>query len=146
MVHFSFNARITNMQIFPSVKLNDLITFRTYSDNIFGVSFTNVRIVAVYDADTAMAFVDIYSRHQSIYPFIPSSNGIANDPKLYSYVKVLLPNGEHEILGLPWIDETTVVKVDNRTLQLKFSFETNEQQENLFKVLTANKIPFSRVE
>lgn len=83
--------------------LGQYVSFSVYPASILGSNFTNVKLLAILDAGTAMAFADVASMHANVYPLIPVANRPANDYTSYSYLKVLFASGQVGIIGIPWI-------------------------------------------
>ena len=60
-------------------------------------------------------------------------DGVPNNPCEYSYLKILQPSGQHDYIGLPWIDKSsTVVHGESN---IRFSIE-NVTAEDISKINT----------
>jgi len=96
--------------------IGGVYNFNVYPVALLGNVFHGVTIKAIMDCDTANATgVDTAAMHVSVYPQLPP--GTPNDPKGYDYVKVSMPGtGETTIIGLAWIDPTTVTLVESQTV------------------------------
>lgn len=86
-----------------------VVDFVVYAPEILTSGFTNAKIMADLDMETAQALgLDVQAKHQALYPLI-KDQGIADDPASYGYVRVQKENGVVVILGVPWIKESSIV-------------------------------------
>jgi hypothetical protein len=93
------------------------VSFDLYPAAVIGTTFNNVEVTDILSFSTAMALgVDVAAMHANIFPTLP--NGTPADPTKYQYVRVVLPNGNIQILGLPWIKANTIVINSTKNLTL----------------------------
>lgn len=91
-------------------------SFSVYPSALFGTDFGQCRVLSVMDADTAQrSGLDIVAKHVQVKPSIPDSVGMPNDPFAYDYIQILTPSNTRVILGIPWIDESTIQVVTSQT-------------------------------
>jgi hypothetical protein len=92
-----------------------VVDFVVYAPEILTSGFTNAKIMADLDMDTAQDLgLDVQAKHQALYPLI-KPQGVADDPSSYGYVRVMKENGSIVMLGIPWIKESSIaVKQRNR--------------------------------
>ena len=90
-------------------KLRGVYNFDVYPSALLGTSYSNVTILAVMDPTSAAKEIDIQALHVQAYPTLPA--GTPNDPAGYDYVKILLTSGRETILGIAWINASTVNQV-----------------------------------
>ena len=91
------------------------INFSVYPSALLGSNFTNVKVLDILSAVTAGAFTDVQAQHLNVMATLPDG---FRDPLAYLnylYVRVQYSNGEYGILGIPWIDGSTVAIVENKT-------------------------------
>lgn len=92
---------------------------KTYSFNVYGghlmtETFKNTTVLAILDYDSARAFLDLLQMHRQLWAFIP--NGLApNDPAQYNYLKLRMANGDTTVVGIPWINDSSVELVTSQT-------------------------------
>lgn len=99
----------------PNFIIGSVYSFDTYAQQLLSTNFKNVTILAIMDCDTATASgADTVSLHANIYPYLPP--GTINDRRKYNYVKVKTTTGQVTFLGIPWINEATVVLVESKTI------------------------------
>lgn len=92
-------------------------SFNTYAPNVLGNDYQNVKMLGVLSADLASRLgCDIQSLQQKVYPQVPPQNKMPTDPTQYNYIQVQMQNGSRTILGLPWIDESSIVAVTGQTI------------------------------
>ncbi|EKD22624.1 MAG: hypothetical protein ACD_84C00035G0004 [uncultured bacterium] len=89
--------------------LRGTYSFDAHAAALLGTNFKNVTILAIMDADTASREIDIVALHKQIFPLLPA--GTPNDPRSYDYVKIQTTAGHTTILGMAWINETTVTQI-----------------------------------
>ncbi|MNP71325.1 hypothetical protein D3C76_1676970 [compost metagenome] len=75
-------------------------------------------------------------KHVNVYPSLPA--GTPDDPTAYMYVRIQHPSGEFEILGLPWIRESTIVSMNFDVLYAKISQVKPDDFEHILALLGAN--------
>lgn len=78
-------------------------------------SFYGVTVEAIATASIAQKIKDVKSLHLQVKPYI---SGLPNNYDDYSYVIVRMPNGDTEVIGLPWIVETSIQISSKRNYQL----------------------------
>lgn len=115
----------------------DTVTFTVYPTAILGTKYTSVKVLSILDYETAKSFVDVDALHRNIYPTLP--NGLVpNDPSQYDYVKLRFSNGASDIIGLPWINASTIVVSSSQNIQLTFTNLSPVDQNRLKQVVQAN--------
>ncbi len=78
-------------------------------------SFYGETVEAIATASIAHKIKDVKSLHLQFKPYI---SGLPNNYDDYSYVIVRMPNGDTEVIGLPWIVETSIQISSKRNYQL----------------------------
>lgn len=120
-------------------QLGTTISFTTFDPNYLGNDYQNVKVVGILDADTAArSGLDIGSEHAMVYPNIPPAVQPLDDPTQYNYIQVVTQNGTRTILGMPWIDETTIVVETNQAATVVIQGVTSTDIANIRKALTMN--------
>lgn len=95
------------MPQFTSDDIGKVVSFTVYPAAIIGTAFSRVRILGIVDADTVRVFGrDPAALHANVFPTLPV--GTPNNYRAYSYLKVKLPSGQDEFVGLPWINIGTI--------------------------------------
>lgn len=89
-------------------------------------SFYGVTVEAIATASIAQKIKDVKSLHLQVKPYI---SGLPNNYDDYSYVIVRMPNGDTEVIGLPWIVETSIQISSKRNYQLILDDIEPEQVE-----------------
>ncbi len=122
--------------------MTDLVVKGIYSFNVYpvarlGTNFANVTIVGEFDDTLAKAQgFDTAAEHAAVYNTLPA--GTPNDPSAYNYVKIRLPNGQTQILGIPWIIANSIEVVNLGTITVKISNVNSSDTEKVRKALAAN--------
>lgn len=98
-------------------KIGATYSFNTYAPGVLGNAYQNVKMLGVLSADLASRLgLDIQSYQQKVYPQVPPQNNMPTDPTQYNYIQIQLQNGSRTILGMPWIDESSIVAVTGQTI------------------------------
>lgn len=114
-------------------------SFSVYASNILGNDFKNVKVTGTIDgANAALLGLDIQAKHAQIYPQVPSSVGMPNDPTQYNYLLVLTQSGTRTILGMPWIDESSISVVNAQTATAVIDGVTAQDLPLIRQALAAN--------
>jgi hypothetical protein len=102
------------------------VRFNTLAPSILGANRNNVTVMAVLDMDTAALLSDVRSKHVQIRNYIQS---LPQSAGAYNYVKLRYGNGDTEILGVPWIDSSSIEVITSRQLSvlIRDVSETTEQ-------------------
>lgn len=113
------------------------VSFSVYPAAALPSSYKNVKVLGIIDDTTARALgLSVQEKHVNVYPSLPA--GTPDDPTAYMYVRIQHPSGEFEILGLPWIRESTIVSMNFETLYAKISQVKPDDYENILALLAAN--------
>jgi len=91
--------------------------FDVYPAALLGTSYLGVTVLSIMDPTTAAKEIDIQALHAQVYPTLPP--GTPNDPTGYDYVKIQTITGQVTILGMAWINESTVVVVQSNTIVIR---------------------------
>lgn len=114
-------------------------SFTVYPTALLGNGFQGCKVLALMDADTARrAGMDVEASHARIYPTIPTIVGMPNDPSQYNYVQILTPAGARTILGIPWIDDSTVIEVTSQNINIVISGAVPADVAKLKGILAQN--------
>ena len=124
------------MSVYDHLNFGNVISFDVYPGAIIGSTFSNVKVLAILDRETANIWIDTAAMHVNVYPTLP--NGVPNDPNQYQYVKLQLPNGNISVIGIPWIKEDTIQLVDVGTLTITVANASPEDRERVIASLNAN--------
>lgn len=124
------------MDVFPGVPLGSTVSFKIYPSAIIDTVFSGCIMSAVYDYETANKFIDVHGIHLNVYPTLPS--GTPNDPSQYDYVKVDLVSGQYEILGVPWIDESSIEVYERGKIKFTIEDMLYEDLNKISTLLSAN--------
>jgi len=127
------------MATLRDVEIGQRFSFEVYPSSILGNDFNNVILDATLSSRGALREgVDIAALHQNIYPSLPA--GSVNDPSQYSYIRILLANGEPQVLGVPWIRPDSIKLFVASTINLTWQNATQEQYDKIMQALSANNL------
>lgn len=93
--------------------------FEVYPSNLIGTNFKGVTVASRLDPEEASREIDIIARHAQYYPTLPA--GTPDDPKSYDYLKIRFLDGSVAVIGIAWIDISTVEEVSSQTVTVKIS-------------------------
>ena len=117
-------------------QLRQVYSFNVYPTALLTTSFTNVTIKAIMDPISAAKEIDIYALHAQVYPSLPV--GAPNDPTAYDYVKLQTTAGNTTILGMAWIDASTVALVQANTITATISNVSAADMNRVMNCLVQN--------
>lgn len=124
------------MEIFPDVRINDTISFSVYPSAIIGTTFSYCQITAVLDYDTVKNFIDVDALHNNVYPTLPETT--SNNPSQYQYLKILLPSEQYTYIGLPWVDQESILKHSESRIRFTVEQVNSEDLSKINLLLSAN--------
>lgn len=112
------------------------LSFEVYPAAVLGARFDNVKVMGVFDKDTARMWIDPDAMHVNVYPTLPEST--PDDPSQYQFVKLKHSNGHITILGVPWIREDTIEISQRGTLTLSVKDVGPVDKDRIVRALAAN--------
>lgn len=114
------------------------VRFNTLAPSVLGANRNNVTIVAAdLDLETAALLSDVVAKHGQVRNYITTLPQAAGS---YSYVKLRYGNGTTEILGVPWIDLTTIEVITDRKLTLEIGSISDTTEQLVRQALLQNGI------
>lgn len=131
------------MAVESKLQFGSVVSFDTYPASILGTIFSEVKVLGIFDKDTANMWIDANSMHSNVYPSLPVNSPTSPDD--YQYVKLKHTNGNISVLGLPWIREDTIVVVNKGTLTLVLSDMTVEDKDNIVASIAAIGYKLDRI-
>lgn len=119
-----------------SENIGMLVSFNLHPSNIIRDRFEGVEVMGVFGFEVARQLSDVSTMHYNVYSTLPANT--PNDPSAYNYVQVRYPNGNKTVLGLPWINESTIDVSTAVTYKIEVFDCTMADSEELSRILTAN--------
>lgn len=116
--------------------IKGVYSFTLYPATVIRGDFTDVTIMAIMDYDSALQLGDIPSIHTNVFPYLPA--GTPNDPSQYDYVKIKLSSGVITVLGMPWINQTTITLVQSLTATVIIEGVSNNDGPRILNALVQN--------
>lgn len=103
------------MAIAPLV--NDIVDFQLVVNGILGDERKGAVVIAQDLLYSAARLMDpqLQVKHTNLFQYFASAVGNVNDPSAYRYFAVQLANGSMEVIGIPWVNESTFRVVQGRT-------------------------------
>lgn len=124
------------MEIFTGIRIFDTVSFSLHANTTIGTTFKRVKIKGIVDFDTARTLIDPIALHENIIPNLPE--GTLDNPRQYSYLKLLLSNGDTTYVGVPWIVASSVVKVTSGKLTIVLDDIDVTKVDDVLAALSAN--------
>lgn len=124
------------MVAITSSLIGKTIQFETLAPAVLGARYKDVKVLAILDPGTAKMFSDVLVRHIAVYPYLPP--GIVDDHTRYNYVKLEMPNGAIEIMGIPWISESSISVIEQTDIRVVLKGRSHEDVELVRRALSAN--------
>ena len=120
--------------------LGQTISFEVYPSSILGTKFNSCIVRGISDYSGVTSF-DPAVMHANVFPTIPSSNATPDDFRKYMYLRLELANNVITFVGIPWINESTLITVSNRNLEVIIpNHGSVEKQEFIKRILLNNGI------
>jgi hypothetical protein len=91
--------------------IRGVYSFDVYPSTILGSEYQNCTVMSYMDYETALQQADIPAIHTQVYPYLPS--GTPDDPSQYDYIKIKMSDGSTVILGIAWINLSSVTEIDS---------------------------------
>lgn len=104
-------------------ELDSVYNFNTRAPAILGADFKKATILGILNYKLASNYINPETSHANIFPYLPE--GTPKDPKSYTYILIRTESGENTVLAMPWIDETSITLVVNKTLVITVNDITN---------------------
>ena len=98
-----------------SVEEGDEVTFQLVTSGILDTSFSNVKVLGTLAYDGARLIdPELASKHYSLYSYFKDAVGNVDNPAAYKYLVVQLSNGAAQVVGIPWIMESSFTVVGDQ--------------------------------
>lgn len=112
------------------------VSFSVYPTAVLPSAYKNVLVLGIIDDTTARALgLSVEEKHVNVYNSLPV--GTPDDPTAYMYVRIQHPSGVTEILGLPWIRESTIISLNFNTIHATISDVGPDDYEHILAVLAS---------
>lgn len=92
----------------PNPKKGDIISFSFVQNGLIGNGKEQVKVEG--DVNYLMAKAidpEIDVKHQALYNYFAKDVGYVDDPSSYGYIGIINLDGRVEMIGIPWILEST---------------------------------------
>jgi len=126
-----------------TIVFGNTVSFDVYPSSILGSKFSNVKVIALMDKDTASTWIDPEAMHANVYPTLPAT--VVDDPSSYQFVMLKHSNGETSVIGLPWIIENSVQVIQKGTLTIRLDNITPLQSDQIVNIISANGFQIKEV-
>ena len=114
-----------------------VVSFSVWPTAVLNSQYKNVKVLAVIDSSTARDLgTGVDEIHANVFGSLPS--GTPNDPDAYLYVRIEFPSGQRQILGLPWIKESSIVLSDYTVINAKISGVKPSDWDQILALLGSN--------
>lgn len=118
--------------MYDLLKAGNTVNFNTKA-SVLPTQYNGVIVMGIVTAQVARTFADVQSLHLQVKPYI---DGLPNLYTDYSYVIVEHVNGKTEVVGLPWILESSIQLSEKRTYKLIVDDVEPDQVELIRQALT----------
>ncbi|WP_144106665.1 phage DNA polymerase-associated SH3 family protein [Paraburkholderia sp. BCC1886] len=117
-------------------QIGQVLSFSLYPTAVLGNSLDNVTVLGTLDQDSANAIIDTVGMYLKVAPYLPSPVPTGADQ--YNYIKVKTSQGVITALGMPWINESTIVATTNQTITATISGVTASDVTGVQNALISN--------
>lgn len=124
------------MTTINEINIGQRFSFEVYAPGRLGNNFKDVRLEGSMSAQMAANYgVDIYALHQNVYNSLPANT--PNDPLQYSWVRIQMPNGDYQCLGVPYIRQESIQVSTGGSVILTFQNKTDADVQRILMSLSA---------
>lgn len=103
-------------------KKSDIVSFQFVRSGLIGDPKIQVLVEGDMNYSIAKAIdPEINRKHETLYPYFASQVGNNNDPSIYPYIGIINTNGQLEIVGIPWILESSFQILQSRRAAINVS-------------------------
>lgn len=90
-------------------KKGDRVSFSLVVSGINGDERTGLLVDAADIGYTTAILIDpgLNVKHNNLFPYFKNKVNGVEDPSVYNYIVLKLPNGSPEVIGVPWIQDST---------------------------------------
>lgn len=133
-----------------SLKRGDTVSFSLVRQGIITDSFDSVIVDTVNAGYDLVSLVDtsLNEKHANLYPFFKNKVDNVNNPNAYAYLVVKTSNLSNRpiIVGIPWIEESSLRSTSTNTLVLTLHQFEEGKRPSLETYLKNAKISYSIAE
>lgn len=113
------------------LKPGNSVNFNTKT-NILKTEYSGVKVLGIVSSDIAMTLMDVKASHLQVKPYIQGLPDLYSD---YTYLIVQHTNGSNDVLGLPWLLESSITLSGKESYQIILDNVEPEQVEIIRKSL-----------
>ncbi len=119
-----------------SLVINGKYNFEVFPSLLLGNNFKNVTILGIIHPSIAQNFLDLEAIHAQVYAYLPE--GTPDNARGYDYVMIKSLSGDTTVLGMPWINQETIVNVESGTMIVEILNVTSQDIQRVSDALAAN--------
>jgi len=120
------------------LNVGNTVSFQVYPSVFLGTQFKDVVVQSIINAETARLLgFDFVSMHANVYPTLPAGQ-VPDNPTQYNYLLVKMPAGQMQIVGIPWIDESTITSRVSTSVYLEVPGAGTTNVQAIITALAAN--------
>lgn len=124
-------------------EIGSIYSFTTHAPSLLG-NFSNVSVDGIGDHVVARGLIDPAALHTQVYSSLPDD--VEDDYRSYYYILVTRTNGNRTAVGLPWIESSSIERVDKRKIVATVENVGTDDVERIRKILRANNYDVADVE
>lgn len=125
------------------LKTGDIIEYSLVTDTVLGGKRSGF-VVSSGDMDFRLAsklYPEIVQLHKNLFPYFKDKVDNVDDPSKYSYFVATGPNGKEEVIGKPWVIDTSLQIVTSKQVTYVLNAFKESQRatiETMFRNLGIN--------
>lgn len=112
-----------------------IYNFTTYAPSLLG-NYNTVSVDGIGNHVVVRGLIDPAALHAQVYPSLPST--VKDDYREYFYLLLTRPNGQRTAVGLPWIEASSIERIDKRRIVATVENAGVDDVERIRKILLAN--------
>lgn len=97
--------------------MNDIVDFQYVRNGIVGDEQRGCLIITPVMNFQAARLVapEIVTKHAALFPYFADKVNQINDPSIYNYFMIQLPNDSVLVVGYPWVNDDTFKTIEGRS-------------------------------
>jgi hypothetical protein len=103
----------------PNPSRGDIVTFQLVKNGIIGDDRVDVKVDGLMQYSTARLIdPQLAIKHKNLYSYFKDKVQNVDDPSVYGYLALIGRNDKLEVIGIPWINDSTFQLIDGRNANI----------------------------
>jgi len=103
----------------PNPSRGDIVSFQLVKNGINGGDRVDVKVDGIVQYATARLIdPQLAIKHKNLFAYFKDKVGNVDDPNAYGYLVLIGRNDKMEVIGVPWINDSTFQLIDGRNANM----------------------------